>query len=88
MNYNKYNLSELFDKIDTLLQRYFGKEDDYNFYEKDEDARKTDLSKKSYSMFLSNGDIVKIKIPKSSIPHLLGINTEYLKNTGLYNGMN
>ena len=46
MNYNKYNLSELFDKIDTLLQRYFGKEDDYNFYEKDEDARKTDLSKK------------------------------------------
>ena len=88
MNYNKYNLSELFDKIDTLLQRYFGKEDDYNFYEKDEDARKTDLSKKSYSMFLSNGDIVKIKIPKSSIPHLLGINTEYLKNTGLYKGMN
>lgn len=82
MNYNKYNLSELFDKIDTLLQRYFGKEDDYNFYEKDEDARKTDLSKKSYSMFLSNGDIVKIKIPKSSIPHLLGI------NTGLYKGMN
>ena len=46
MNYNKYNLSELFDKIDTLLQRYFGKEDDYNFYEKDKDARKTDLSKK------------------------------------------
>ncbi len=88
MNYNKYNLSELFDKIDTLLQRYFGKEDDYNFYEKDKDARKTDLSKKSYSMFLSNGDIVKIKIPKSSIPHLLGINTEYLKNTGLYKGMN
>ena len=88
MNYNKYNLSELFDKIDKLLQRYLGKEDDYNFYEKDEDTQKTDLSKKSYSMFLSNGEIVKIKIPKSSIPHLLGINTEYLKNTGLYKGMN
>lgn len=35
MNYSKYKLSELFDKIDKLLQSYFGKEDDYNFYEKD-----------------------------------------------------
>ena len=34
MNYSKYKLSELFDKIDKLLQSYFGKEDDYNFYEK------------------------------------------------------
>mgnify|MGYP004467645375 CR=1 FL=1 len=87
-NYTNRELSELFDKIDTLLQRYFGKEDDYNFYEKDEEERKTDLSKKSYLMFLSNGERIKIKIPKSSIPHLLGINTEYLKNTGLYRNMN
>ena len=28
-NYTNRELSELFDKIDTLLQRYFGKEDDY-----------------------------------------------------------
>lgn len=55
MNYNKYNLSELFDKIDTLLQRYFGKEDDYNFYEKDKDARKTDLSKKVILCFYLMG---------------------------------
>ena len=87
-NYTNRELSELFDKIDTLLQRYFGKEDDYNFYEKDEEERKTDLSKKSYLVFLSNGERIKIKIPKSSIPHLLGINTEYLKNTGLYRNMN
>ena len=39
-------------------------------------------------MFLSNGERIKIRIPKSSIPHLLGINTEYLKNTGLYRNMN
>lgn len=87
-NYTNRELSELFDKIDTLLQRYFGKKDDYNFYEKDEEERKTDLSKKSYLVFLSNGERIKIKIPKSSIPHLLGINTEYLKNTGLYRNMN
>lgn len=34
MNYSKYKLSELFDKIDKLLQSYFGKEDDYNFMRK------------------------------------------------------
>ena len=88
MSYNKYELSEIFDKIDKLLQRYFDKENEYNFDEKDEEERKTDLSKKSYLMFLSNGERIKIKIPKSSIPHLLGINTEYLKNTGLYRNMN
>lgn len=88
MNYSKYKLSELFDKIDKLLQSYFEKEDDYNFYEKDNFEHKTDLSKKSYLMFLSNGDRIRVKIPKTSIPHLLGINTEYLKSTGLYKGMN
>lgn len=88
MNYSKYKLSELFDKIDKLLQSYFGKEDDYNFYEKDNFEHKADLSKKSYLMFLSNGDRIRVKIPKTSIPHLLGINTEYLKSTGLYKGMN
>lgn len=88
MNYSKYKLSELFDKIDKLLQSYFGKEDDYNFYEKDNFEHKTDLSKKSYLMFLSNGDRIRVKISKTSIPHLLGINTEYLKSTGLYKGMN
>lgn len=88
MNYSKYKLSELFDKIDKLLQSHFGKEDDYNFYEKDNFEHKTDLSKKSYLMFLSNGDRIRVKIPKTSIPHLLGINTEYLKSTGLYKGMN
>ena len=88
MSYNKYELSEIFDKIDKLLQRYFDKENEYNFDDKTEEKRRNDLSKKSYLMFLSNGERIKIKIPKSSIPHLLGINTEYLKSTGLYKGMN
>lgn len=88
MSYNKYELSEIFDKLDKLLQRYFDKENEYNFDDETEEKRRNDLSKKSYLMFLSNGERIKIKIPKSSIPHLLGINTEYLKSTGLYKGMN
>lgn len=51
MNYSKYKLSELFDKIDKLLESYFGKEDNYNFYEKDNFEHKTDLSKKVISCF-------------------------------------
>lgn len=88
MSYNKYELSEIFDKIDKLLQRYFDKENEYNFDDETEEKRRNDLSKKSYLMFLSNGERIRLKIPKSSIPHLLGINTEYLKSTGLYKGMN
>lgn len=82
--YTNHELSEIFDRIDKLLQTYFGKENAYEFYKKDDEEYKTDLTKKSYLLFLSNGDRVKVKIPRSSLPHLLGINTEYLKNTGLY----
>ena len=79
--YKDYQLSDIFNKIDTLLQKYFNKENDYEFYKKDEESYKTDLSKKSYVMFLCNGDKIKVQITKSSLPHLLGINTEYLKST-------
>ena len=58
--YKSYELSKLFDRIDKLLQTYFGKENDYEFYKKDDEEYKTDLSKKSYLMFLSNGDRVKV----------------------------
>lgn len=37
-------------------------------------------------MYLSNGDSFRVKLLKNSIPHLLGINTDYLKKTGLYKG--
>ena len=82
--YSEYELSELFEKIDKLLQKYFDKENDYDFYKKDDEIYKTDLTRRIYLMFLSNGDKVKIKITKSSLPHLFGINTEYLKSTGSY----
>lgn len=83
-DYNEYYLSELFSKIDDILQKYFGEKDIYSFYEKDDEDYKMDLSKRRYIMYLSNGDSFKIKILKNSIPHLLGIDTDYLKKTGLY----
>lgn len=83
-DYSEYYLSELFSKIDDILQKYFGEKDIYSFYEKDDEDYKMDLSKRRYIMYLSNGDSFKIKILKNSIPHLLGIDTDYLKKTGLY----
>ena len=83
-DYSEYYLSELFNKIDDILQKYFGEKDIYSFYEKDDEDYKMDLSKRRYIMYLSNGDSFKIKILKNSIPHLLGIDTDYLKKTGLY----
>lgn len=83
-DYSEYYLSELFSKIDDILQKYFGEKDIYSFYEKNDEDYKMDLSKRRYIMYLSNGDSFKIKILKNSIPHLLGIDTDYLKKTGLY----
>ena len=85
-DYSEYYLSELFNKIDYILQRYFGEEESISFYEKDDKDYKIDLSKRKYVMYLSNGDSFRVKILKNSIPHLLGINTDYLKKTGLYKG--
>lgn len=82
--YSEYQLSELFSKIDNILQAYFGEEESICFYEKESENHKIDLTKRNYVMYLSNGDSFKIKIIKNSIPHLLGINTDYLKKTGLY----
>lgn len=85
-DYSEYYLSELFSKIDDILQKYFGEKDIYSFYEKDDEDYKMDLSKRKYVMYLSNGDSFRVKLLKNSIPHLLGINTDYLKKTGLYKG--
>lgn len=85
-DYSEYYLSELFNKIDDILQRYFGEEESISFYEKDDKDYKIDLSKRKYVMYLSNGDSFRVKLLKNSIPHLLGINTDYLKKTGLYKG--
>ena len=37
-----------------------------------------------YKLFLSNGEVLNIEYPKSCIPHILGINLEYIKMLGIY----
>lgn len=55
-------------------------------YERENEDKVVDLSNKTEIIFLSSGDVFKYSIPKSSIAHLLGINTEYLNKTSLFLG--
>lgn len=40
--------------------------------------------KDKFSLTFANGDNIKIYVPNSSVPHLLGVNTNYLMSSGLY----
>lgn len=72
MDYNLSELESIFNEIENVL--------DY--------VDRIELEEKSYILFLANNDRLKVKINKENIAHLLGINTDYLKNTGHYNGFN
>lgn len=43
--YNEFSLGEFFNKIDDTLQKYFGEEDMYSFYEREDEDYKVDLVK-------------------------------------------
>lgn len=68
MDYNLSELESIFNEIENVL--------DY--------VDRIELEEKSYILFLANNDRLKVKINKENIAHLLGINTDYLKNTGHY----
>ncbi len=44
------------------------------------------MSEKRFTLYLANGEKIKIQINKECIPHLLGINTDHLKLSGRYKG--
>lgn len=44
--------------------------------------------KASCKMYLGNGDTIDYQVNQKAIPHLIGVNTEYLKNSGYVNGSN
>lgn len=47
---------------------------------------KNKFNDKVYNLLLENGDRLKIHFDSNNIAHLLGIDTEYLKSTGLFKG--
>ena len=68
MEFKRFELDELFDKIRKILQY----------------VEENHLTDKNYTFFLANGETLKYKLTQDSIPHLLGIQTTYLVSSGIY----
>lgn len=45
---------------------------------------KLQLYNNQYSLFLANGDVLNIKFKNNNISHLLGVKTEYLKQSNKF----
>ena len=87
LSYLKF--SEYCEQIKEILKANFRYEEKkYYQEESDNEYKKRDLSELPSKLFLSNGDCLPIRIPKSSVPHLLGIDTEYLINNGFVKATN
>lgn len=69
MEYNLGDLENLFEDIKEII----------NFIELSQ------YQNRRHRIYLSNGDKLNFSIPNDTIAHLLGINTNYLISTGLYN---
>lgn len=67
---NKSEFDELIDKINECIKWH----DKKNFGDK------------VYNLLLDNGEELRIVFSNSSVAHLLGVDTEYLKTTGLFKG--
>lgn len=67
---NKSEFDELIEKINGSLQWY----------------QRKNFEDKVYNLMLGNGEKIKIAFTYGSVAHLLGIDTEYLKTTGLFKG--
>ena len=72
MNYNLSELEALFNDIRGIILKL----DEKHYYSK------------YTKLYLSNGENLVVKITPNSIPHLLGINTNYLQGINIYSETN
>ncbi len=81
--------AEYCEQIKEILKTNFRYEEKkYYQEESDFEYKRRDLSELPLRLFLANGECLNISIPKSAVPHLLGINTEYLKDNGFVKAQN
>lgn len=72
MKYNLGQIERLFEEIQEIIEKLEEKKEFYN----------------QTTIYLANGDNIRYCLPKESIPHLLGINVNYLQSLKLYNETN
>jgi len=80
---NPYRFQDYSTEISKILRKFFDyQEPSFIHSERHNEATGMNLSKKTEILFLSNGDSFKYSIPKSSLAHLFGIDTDYLIQNG------
>lgn len=72
MNYSLSELETLFEKINNIISYVEG----------------SNLQDRRTTLFLSNGSSITYSVPNTSVPHLLGIDTNYLISTGYFRATN
>ena len=80
---NKAEYDDLIAKIGECLEWYERKGIEINDYNSQSERRKLQII---YNLTLDNGDKLKLAFGHNNIAHLLGVDTEYLKTTGLFKG--
>lgn len=73
-------LETLFEKIKNILSKF---EKNYDEYYEDKS-----IPNYKYKLFLTSGDKINLYIPANAVPHLLGINTNYLSSLGIFKSTN
>ena len=64
--------SEEYNKMVEKMEQCFG---DYN---------RKNFEDNKFNLSLANGDYITIRVPKNNVAHLLGLNVDYLKASGLF----
>lgn len=82
--YTHTQIEEICNKILKILNDYYEEDDLFNPFFSNEKELVDDLSNKNWLIFLSNGDNFSYQVPKKSLAHLLGIDTNYLASTSMF----
>lgn len=80
---NKAEYDDLIADISECLEWYERKGIEVNDYSSQDKRKKLQII---YNLTLDNGDKLRLAFTHNNIAHLLGVDTEYLKTTGLFKG--
>ena len=86
---NMGELSNIFEKIQDIICTYFENGNIFRPYIEDDrySNKGVRLDERTLKLYLSNGEILRYKVSRQSLAHLLGIDTDVLLTCGAYSNM-
>ncbi len=88
VSFSKMKFIEICTKIIDIINTFFEDEDVFHNFSNFNNHKKIRLDNRSAMLFLSNGDAINYILNRKNLAHLLGIDTDYLLSTGIYNETN